>query len=338
MAGLLAQRHQAKVIAVGEGPTRYRLPRMLDLSVAAITRPETWAVLTATVPETARFIGRLAGRQAIRRVDPIFFADSAAAKESLGHFAHMARGFGQSLEAVPNTRLGAGRNGYRLIDAMIIDRAAFEPSLEAWLAGQAVRYKASQAIEMTPEGSAQVHIDGAVIEARQVVLIDDAAIIEYLPPALWPALLLRQARSTILTVSNRRMAGPLMLDVETGTMLLQHEEDSLVATGPGRLAQLSARLTRLVSNSGQLQQAGQVGFEGLMTLDGAPLLGQTMNKGPIFLTGLGSLGAFLAPMLARWIAGEASSEELEWCQTRRPDRQGRHQAIAEYAGREEHAA
>ena len=84
VAGLLVTAHKRNVVMVGDGEARYRLPRAVDLSLAPITRPETWAMLSNALPETTKLIGRIGGRHALRRVDPIFFADGPAAREALG--------------------------------------------------------------------------------------------------------------------------------------------------------------------------------------------------------------------------------------------------------------
>ena len=78
VAGLLASRHKRRVIIVGEPEARYRLPRALDLSVAPITRPETWALLTANKADSAKLISKIGGRNAVRPpILPISLALSA---------------------------------------------------------------------------------------------------------------------------------------------------------------------------------------------------------------------------------------------------------------------
>ncbi|MET0437855.1 MAG: hypothetical protein ABW043_10215, partial [Devosia sp.] len=69
VAGLLASRHQRKVVMVGDAQARYRLPRAFDMSVAPISRPETWALLRDCLPDTSKLITKIGGRHALRRVD-----------------------------------------------------------------------------------------------------------------------------------------------------------------------------------------------------------------------------------------------------------------------------
>src|SRR5690606_6773418 len=94
LAGLLASDHGKRVACVGESAARYRLPRSIDLSIAPVTRPETWSLLAATSAETQRLLTKIAGRSGLRRIAPIFFSVERSAREALGHVAHMARANG----------------------------------------------------------------------------------------------------------------------------------------------------------------------------------------------------------------------------------------------------
>jgi hypothetical protein len=332
VAGLLADRHRAHVVIVGEAQARYRLPRTLDLSIAPITRPETWALLASVLPDSHKLIGRIGGRNAIRHVDPIFFADGIAAKEALGHFAHMARSFGNILENLPPARLGEGRAAFKVVDAMTINRPAFEPALETWLGASGVRRVVPRGVGFANEGAVELDLEDETLVAGRAILVDDTTIIDHLPAPLWPQRLLRRPSATVLTASDRHLAGPIMVQLDSGTILVQHEEGGMAVTGPGTLGRFSARIAGLLAAGGQIQQVGQVGFEAVATSDGGPMVGPCADNGPIVLAGLGPIGAFIAPALARWLAGEASPEETSWCDARRPDRRGLAPSVADYQG------
>lgn len=330
VAGLLASRHKRKVAMVGDAQARYRLPRALDMSVAPITRPETWALLRACLPDTSRLITKIGGRQALRRVDPIFFADGPGAREALGHFAHMARAHGMILETVPPAKIGADRVALRISDAVTIHRPGLEPALETWLIELGIRRFPPETAVMTPGGATAITAGDETLIARHAVLVDDAAIFRCLPGWQWPAQLLRRPHATILTASSRHLAGPIMVQLDSGAVLVQHEEGGMAAMGPGSLSAFSAHLATLLAETGQLQQVGQVGYDILSPGDGAPLLGPVTADGPLILTGLGPIGASMAPVLARWLAGEASADETEWCEARRADKRGLGRSVAEF--------
>ncbi len=332
VAGLLASRHKRRVIIVGEPEARYRLPRALDLSIAPITRPETWALLTANKADSAKLISKIGGRTAMRHVDPIFFADGTTAREALGHFSHMARAYGNILEAVAHARTGTDRMALRVNDCVTINRPILQPALEDWLDEVGVRRVVPQTVSFGSAGTAALTVETETIAATKAILVDDAAIMQHLPGWQWPAQLLRRPSATILTASSRHLAGPIMVQLDSCTTLVQHEEGGMAAMGPGTLAAFSARLSALLAETGQLQQVGQVGFESLATGDGAPLLGPCGTDGPTILTGFGPTGAFLAPVLARWLADEATSEEAAWCEARRPDQRGLGRSVTEFTG------
>ena len=339
VAGLLANQHERRVVTVGPALARYRLPRAIDLSVAPITRPETWSLLSTTVPEASKLIAKIGGRGALRRVDPIFFADDPIGKEALGHFSHMVSAYGVLVEAVPPSKIGAGRKALRIGDALTINRPAFEPAIEAWLTGIGVQRLSETAIAFGEGGSVEIGAGESLVAARHAVLVDDAAILGHLPGWQWPSQMLRRPQATILTASNQHLAGPIMLQLDSGTVLVQHEEGGMAAMGLGTLGAFSIAIAELTAESGQLQQVGQVGFEALASSDGAPLLGAAVPEGVQLLTALGPTGIFLAPVLARWLADEASAEESAWCNARRADRGNKGASVAEFtSGFEERAA
>jgi hypothetical protein len=330
VAGLLAGTHGKTVLFVGEGQSGYRLPRGIDLSVAPITRPETWALLKAGTAETQRLVARIAGRGALNRVDPVVFAGSPRAREALSHVAHMAQGFGTASEPVVPSLLGQNRSGLILRDALRLNRAVLEPATEKWLADQGVRREIPERVSVRADGSVILHVGGKAVNARQAILADDAAILAHLPLPQWPPLLRRRTTSSILTTPTKPLLSPIMLEVDTGTLLMQQPEGGIAGTGPDDLATFSLRMQALLGRERQVQQAGQTSFTALITLDGAPALGRVGSVGADIVAGLGSIGAFLAPALARWMAGAATSSEAAWFAARLISRNGRTLPVSEY--------
>jgi len=330
LAGLLAGTHGRRVAFVGESQSGYRLPRGIDLSVAPVTRPESWALVAQALPETLRLIGRIAGRGAWSHVDPIFFADTVGGREALSHIRQMAAGFGIAAERVAPSMLGRGRDGVVLRDAVRLNRPVLEAALDAWLDRQGVQRLPPEGLAIGMDGSAAPAHSPEAPLARQAVLADDAAIMALLPLRQWPTLLRRQRAATILTTPTRPIAGPVMLQIDTGTMLLQQEEGGIAAMGPGDMARFSAGLQLLLGQERQVQQAGQTAYQRLETLDGAPAVGRAAGTGADILAGLGPTGAFLAPVLARWLAGAATPQEEGWLGARLVNRPGTPSPAADY--------
>lgn len=331
LAGLLANTHNRKVVLVGESQAGYRLVRSMDLSVAPITRPDSWAMLSAAVPETLRLVTRVAGRGASQRVDPIFFAEARRHAEALAHMRHMAEGFGLAAETVAPSLLGEGRQGVLLRDAVRLNRPAIEDGLGRWLERGRVARIGTQKVAIANDGQAEIISDGKAYHAQQAVLADDEAIMAWLPLRQWPTLLRRQAFASILTTPTQPLAAGIMLQFDTGIVLTQQVEGGIAAFGPGDMADFSGHLQGLLGRNRQVEQAGQTSFRSLSSLDGAPVFGRVAGVGADVIAGVGCSGAFLAPALGRWVAGEASATEAAWFGARLVNRNGKSAPVDDYA-------
>lgn len=329
IAGLLVDRHGKTVVQVAEPEARYRLPRSLDLSVAPLTRPQTWSLLKALSPETQKLLTRIGGRSALRRLDPMLFADNQQGKEALGHIAQMARAYGILADRVATSKTGSDRAALRLGDALMIDRPTLLGSLEKWLTGLNVSRVTPEHARLHPDGSADLIQADETIHAARSILIDDAAVIWHLAAEQWPAPLQRRPHASILTAAGERLASDVMISLDSGLTLTQIDGSNVAAFGPGTLSSFSARLAQMLTNKGVTQQIGQSGFEGLISADGAPVMGAISRDAPVVLGTLGPTGAFMAPMLARWLIGEAKDAEAAWCEAHAPLNERR--AVAEFA-------
>lgn len=332
VAGLLASAHGKSVLFGGESQSAYRLLRGLDLSVAPVTRPESWALLKALLPETLRLVSRIGGRRAWSRIDPIVFTESAAGREALGHIRHMALGFGHAAEPVPPAAIGPGRDGILLRDTVLLHRPALETGLDQWLEQSGVRRIAPhESLRIEPDGRAELAGGDSSIAIGQTILADDAAIIAHLAPAQWPALLARRGASTIFTEPTRPIAAPVMHRLESGLTLVQQQDGrGIAAMGPGSIDPFAAALGILLGRERDFRRAGQSSYETLVTMDGAPALGRVGGGGPDVLAGLGPSGVFLAPAIARWLCGRAEPAEAAWCGARLVDRDAAASLVAEY--------
>ena len=333
VAGLLASLHGKTVVFSGESQSGYRLPRGLDLSIAPITRPETWALLKAVLPESLKLISRIGGRGAWSRLDPLLFSETAAGKEAMSHIRHVALAFGHAAEQVPPVAIGAGRHGLLLRDAVLLHRPVLETALDKWLEQHQVRRCSDgDVLTVHPDGRAELLSGDDRIEIAQAVLADDAAIIDHIPGTQWPALLHRRTSSTILTEPTRPIAAPLMHQLDTGMILLQQQAArGIAALGPGAIDPFATALGVLLGKERAYRQAGQSSYELLVAGDAAPAVGRLRaGTGPDVLAGLGPSGAFLAPAIARWLCGKAAPAESAWLAARLVDRQAQFSPVAEF--------
>lgn len=331
VAGLLASAHGRSVVFAGESQSGYRLPRGVDISVAPVTRPETWALLRQCLPESLKLLSRIGGKGSWSRVDPILFAEGAAGKEALAHIRQMALAFGHGAEIVPPSSIGEKRSGVLLRDAVQLHRPQLEQRLDAWLDQHAVRRAAAgEAITVRPDGSAELASATGRIAIDQVILADAPAIIAHVQVAHWPALLSRQIASTIFTEPTRAIASHAMHQLDNGLTLSQSAGRGIVAMGPGAIDPFAASLGVLLGRERDFRQAGQSSYETIVTQDAAPAVGRVRGSGPDVLAGLGPSGAFLAPAIARWIAGKASDFENAWLGARLVDRKPGSSVVAEF--------
>ncbi|KQT49778.1 hypothetical protein ASG47_05565 [Devosia sp. Leaf420] len=336
VAGLLAERHGKTVVQIAEPEARYRLTRSIDLSIAPITRPETWTLLGKLVPETQKLLTRIAGRRVLRRLDPLLYAHHAEGQEALGHIAHMARANGLMADRVANSKLGPNRSAFRFGDVLTIDRQTLLPRSEKWLTGLGVRRLRPDFATLHADGVTELADGENTIRAARSILIDEAAIMRHVPTAQWPDVLQTRPHASILISAKHRLSSDVMLNLDTGLTLIQLDGGSVAATGPGTLSQFSARLAQTLLDRGVTQQIGQSGFDALVSLDGTPII-DALDTGLVILAGLGTTGAFLAPLFARYLTNSASDEEAVWSAARSSSIDRR--AVAEFLFRlPDHAA
>jgi hypothetical protein len=332
IAGLLAGTHGKTVAFQGESQSGYRLARGVDLSVGVVTRPETWALLAVLVPETIKLIGKLGGRRAWSRIDPILFADGTDGKAALSHVRHMANAFGIAAERVSPRDLGAGRDGIILRDAVLLHRPQLEVALDGWLVQTgATRLDDHALVQINADGSARLPGDPGM-SFGQTVLVGDMALERHLDRSGWPSSLMRETCSTILTEPTAPIAAPIMHQLDTRLTLTQPPARGISAMGPGDIDTFTSNLHDLMGAERIVRQAGQASYTRVVSRDGAAVVGRLGGTGPDIVAGFGMSGAFFAPAIARWLCGRAGSAEAAWLGARLCDRDPAASGVAEAGG------
>jgi hypothetical protein len=295
LAGLLAERHGRKVALVGAANARYQLPRGIDVSVAPVTRPETWALLRDNRKDVLKLLARIGGKTVVRRIDPIFLAESEAGKDALGHMQVMAALSGEAVEHLPDSHILPGAAAFRLRDAALIERPALEPALTAWLTKIGVRRDCTK--------------------AGLTVLADDEAILAQADKSM-P--LTATPMTVLLTEPTPPLVAPVLYCLDRSLTLAQATGGSVAALAPGQPQKVLAQAGAVLARDRIVRRAGQAAFVALGAGDGAPVVGRSGDSGPFIACGLGPAGAFLAPALARFIAGVASEKEADYFLARAP--------------------
>jgi hypothetical protein len=291
LAGLLAKIHGRRVVLCGDPPSPHRPPRSIDLSAGPITRPATWALLKDTVPETIKLVRGL-GSGLYRRVEPLLVATTDDGREGLGHIRNVAAGFG-----IPAERYG---EAVRFRDAAVLRPVALHVAAQPWLAAAGVLRCDAGGVTIRRDGRVRIDMERTSLEAARAVLCDDAAILGHLGPdgeRMRPA-----QRIAILTEPAPSLAAPVMLHVDSGVILRQRQSGAIEAIAPDSLPPLGL--------PPGARYAGRAAFRTVATVDGAPLAGTIRNR--IVLAGFGVTAAFLAPAIARFIAGASAEAERLW--------------------------
>ncbi|HHY49208.1 MAG TPA: hypothetical protein GYA10_05620 [Alphaproteobacteria bacterium] len=330
LAGQLATAHGKRVCLVGEAWSPYRLTRGIDLSVMPATRPETWIMLKRSGAETLKVLGSI-GRGLYERVDPLFVADLPASADYLGHMRWVALGLGFAAErAVDRTIVEHGAI-CRIRDAAMLVEGKAEPAIEAWLARAGVgRLAANAAITVRKDGVASIAHAGETSEAQTIILADDEALLGRLAPGERHRLLTVAPRTSLLADIGRPLGNALIAYLDRDTVLRQRAgKGPVLALAAGEPDHALPRIASCLVAQGHPRRAGQARFLTVGTRDGAPLIGR-MGKGRFTaIAGLGFSAAFLAPLVARCIAGAAADEERAWFEARDVTHAGNRQSVAE---------
>lgn len=318
LAGLLTSVHHRRVCIVGDRWSPYRMPHGLDLSVMPSARPETWAMLKRGSAETLKLLGGI-GRHLFERVDPLFVAEAPATTDYLGHMRWLALGTGFSAEKAVDRAITAEGTICRIRDVAILAGGKAEPALEAWLEDLGVRHIPGAA-EIAPrrEGGFTLQHDGETIGATQVVLADDEAILARLAASERHRLLSAAPMIALATApATKALASSCVSWLDRGVIVHQRGGKGQVnAFATGEADAALPRIGASLPGAGPLHRAAEARFIRIGTADGAPLIGRMGKQHFTAIAGLGESAAFLAPIIARYLAGVPGEDEARYLEAR----------------------
>lgn len=330
LAGLLAIEHKRRVCLVGEPFSPFRLQRSIDVSVAPVTRPETLLLLRRAAAETTRLVNGW-GKGLVSRADPLFVAETPDSIAALGHFRHLAIALGYAVEPVADRNVSDGQM-LRVRDMQLLGHGRLEPALEGWLSKHEVRHldRADTELTLRKDGTARIVHAGHSVEAAQVILAGDDAVLEHLSEDAWDRSLEAVPGSAMLLDSAKPLPAPYVSFLDRGVVLVQDGKVSVSALLAGDPTTARARLGSAVAKAGALRLAGETVVGSLRSSDGAPYVGPARGHKAIVIAALGPTGAFLAPALARHIANVAPPDEAQWFAARGPTRGNQRLLAADY--------
>jgi hypothetical protein len=312
VAGQLRREHGKRVCLVAEPYSSFGLERRFDCSIELTTRPETLILLKRLGAETLKLIAGI-GKNLTDKVDPLFIAETRASAAALAHFQHLAQQLEFPVERVADRTISEG-SILRVRGQHLIAHHRFAPALEAWLDAAEVRRLDPDDTDITlrKDGTARLVTAGREAEAAQVLLADDAVVLAHLPPDAWDRAVIRATATALLLQPARPAPIPFSLWLDRGLALRQEPKGSLGATLSGNRETVEARVASAAPKSLPLRRAGEARFDALATSDGSPLLAPARGIKLMHLAGFGLSGAFLAPAIARQLAGVATADEAAW--------------------------
>ena len=334
LAGMLASAHGKKVCLVGESWSPYRLPRRLDVSVMPATRPETWALLKQSGAETLKLLGSI-GRGLYERVDPLFVAETPDSAAYLGHMRWVALGLGFAAERPVEHSLTAEGTICRIRDAAMLVGGRAAPAIDAWLESAGVRRMPAQVTSVVSrrDGTATISMNGVALDAAALVLADDEAILNRLPDTDRHRVLAAGSCMSTVTEPAKPQSAALIQYLDRDVVVHQRAmKGPVLALARGDHHSALARVGASIATDQPLRRTGQAVYQSLTTLDGAPLVGRLGRGRMHVVAGLGMSAAFLAPAVARLLAGSPSEQEARYFEARDASRTAARHNVADMAG------
>lgn len=323
LAGLLASDHSRAIVLVSPAPDPQRLIAVPSLSISALTRPETLALLADAQKADAKRISRIAPNL-LRRGNLALFGSTPASRAALGHMRHAMTGFGHVVEPIRFAPTGE----FRIRDIWHFNAEAFEAAAPAWLASNNVAVVNSSAgLKLGKDGTASF---GAT-RFDCVVLADDRAIIDRLSEKEVASFARPQAFVGLRTASTHATPDRVRMDIDTGAFLARGETGQWEGFAANQDGKGMERIRACLPEGMQTRLAARTHFMRLLTHDDAPVVGQTRRSKAFVIAGLGVLDIALAPLLARLIAGAASPAEARWGEAHAASLRQPRRDVAEFA-------
>ena len=317
VAGLLAQAHGKRVALIGAHWSPFQLQRQIPVAATLMTRPESLKLLARLRDETSKLLASF-GKGLVERADMLLVAESPESIVALSHFRHVARALGWSAETAidrqsPEASLVKLRDVTRLVDGRL------GPALEAWLEQVGVTRLSTRNVKLTMRRDTTIGVATATedVSATQVLLADDAAILDHAPSAFIERQFTPVPVAAFLVEDSRPLDAAIVSYVDRGLLLARGAHGSVQVLASGDALSVTARIGTTLAGDKPVRGAGEVRFMGLATLDGAPMFGPV--RGEVHaVAGLGAPAPFYAPLIARHLVGASTETEAEWLALRGP--------------------
>ena len=299
----LAKKHGARVCLIGKLPAPLQISRDIALSPAPFSRPETMHLLAGATAELRGFVGAdLVARRSVQ-----FAARSATGRAAAAHARHMLESFGTVTALMPRTE---GMAGFVAEGIWSLDARRLFGLLPARLAEAGVAV--FETIEDLTPGKDMVRFaiaDGFVTADRLVVT--DASCEKCL--GALPNGVATSWRTALRTESLPRLAGTMLVDVESGGFLVGRADGRVDAVAPSEAESDAGKwLGAFLPPGRPAEVIARLRSPVLLSADGAPLIAPLPRKAATLTIGFGAAGSFFALPLARYLANDMYRAEAQW--------------------------
>lgn len=311
----LAQTHGAKTALLGQIRSPFLIQTGISIATGAITRPETWALLSASAQDHARIFSAL-GLNGLHKNDVVVASLDADAQYALQHSRQTALMYGVPAEKLPET--GTDWRGNVMRQTAVLSPSSYLDDLPDALAAANIALYDSEAWELKlgTGGTGRLLHQDDEIHAQKILLVDDAAIEQFIPRSDRDAHFTQNTVSALLMSEHAELRWSNLLDPASGGQAAMTSFGSAWARHVGTQSELIKWVeTALAPNSGG-EVVAQASWAELVSNDGAAVVGQLRRSGPFIIHVPQPYGLFLGPALARFLADDAGSEEKAYFEVR----------------------
>lgn len=324
LAGLLAAQHGQRVALVGAPHSSHRLPLGVPYLPQPLTRPDTWDLLKSAEVETRLRLAAIGAAESLVNGTVVQAADSDSSTAALEHARHLALAHDI---AMVRERAKSPVPALFRSPGTILNEATLQPVLGTWLKGlNVVRLPFDTKLTVQRSTVTLTAVDRQVV-AKRAILADDDAILTRLGADERPDILRIVDVQTTVTAATTPLRA-LLIDYPDRGVTLAQRETRIFARIRG-FEHADARLASCLGDRLPLRRVATRRFRALDTTDGAPLVGQLKSPRLFVIAGLGDAAPFLAPVLARLIAGTPSPEERAYFAARDAARAGARSGVSD---------
>ncbi len=318
IAGLLAREHKKKVCLICDQSTEFRLSREFSFSVDCITRPQTWQLLAQSRTEAFKLLTSIGGGKSVGRINPIFVATTSGDAQALAHMFHVARGYGFEVEQEGSGGLSTAKKILRIRGARSVEQKLFRPALGRWLVDSAVHIASTNDLALTTKRGGRVTAKTPVltIEASRLILADEEAIRTHAKQQHLGPAFVGVSATTLVCEPTPALREKCVLNPANrfGACLQANSNFEIISLSS--IDDVAADVIASVPGGEKLRPSGRTVFNTCVSADGAPLVGRLGQSGVWAVGGFGYTGAFVAPAIARFLAGKSEGVEEEYFSNR----------------------